>query len=173
MESNDVTMRSFLLLLPFTMMPTATVDPSETISLAHESSNGSEPDYGTLIDITSATDPVLVNGDNVLAIGAWNNNADTDDLVVVPRLSINEGNVDNCVGDFNPGQEDMDGDDVGDVCDPDVDGDGELNATDNCPLEANPPSDCDLNAGTPDEQCDLDADGYLRRRYVDNAYLID
>lgn len=38
---------------------------------------------------------------------------------------------DNCVFDTNALQDDLDGDDVGDVCDPDVDGDGAL-AVDDC-----------------------------------------
>jgi hypothetical protein len=55
----------------------------------HESSNGSAPAYGTLIDITGPGLPALENGTNVLAIGVWNSGAPTStDLVVVPRLSI-------------------------------------------------------------------------------------
>jgi hypothetical protein len=41
----------------------------------------------------------------------------------------------------------------------DTDRDGVSNALDNCPFHANPPEDCDGNPLTPDEQCDLDADG--------------
>jgi hypothetical protein len=58
------------------------------------------------------------------------------------------GVCDNCPLIFNPGQEDSDGDVVGDLCDPctDIDGDGFGNsgfpanvcATDNCPFAANP-----------------------------------
>jgi hypothetical protein len=47
---------------------------------------------------------------------------------------------DNCPDHPNPGQEDADGDDVGDACDPDLidsDGDGLVDAQDNCPLTAN------------------------------------
>lgn len=55
--------------------------------------------------------------------------------------------VDNCPGDSNPGQEDLDADGLGDACDPDRDGDGIDDSTDLCPLVADP------------GQGDLDADG--------------
>jgi len=58
------------------------------------------------------------------------------------------GNVcDNCATTYNPGQENLDGDVLGDACDPDDDGDGEPDVSDNCPLVAN------------DGQEDLDGDG--------------
>lgn len=40
---------------------------------------------------------------------------------------------DNCLNVSNPSQTDIDGDSLGDACDDDMDGDGILNAEDNCP----------------------------------------
>jgi hypothetical protein len=60
--------------------------------LAHESGNGAVPDYEPLIDITQAALNVLHNGTNVLAVGVWNHvpfTPPSDDLVLVPRLSVN------------------------------------------------------------------------------------
>jgi hypothetical protein len=45
---------------------------------------------------------------------------------------------DNCPNLHNLGQHDMDGDDIGDLCDPDIDGDDILNENDNCPFAFNP-----------------------------------
>jgi hypothetical protein len=59
-----------------------------TNSGLHESSNGTSPNYGTLIDISSVGLPALVDGENVLAVGVWNSGAAiSTDLVLVPLLS--------------------------------------------------------------------------------------
>ncbi len=65
---------------------------------------------------------------------------------------------DNCPNDPNPAQQDADGDDQGDVCDPDDDGDGVNDDTDNCPALANTSQD-DLDEDGHGNACDPDLDG--------------
>jgi len=54
----------------------------------HESSNGINPYYSPLQDITSVAMHTLHAGENVLAIAAYNRSS-SNDLVLVPQLSIN------------------------------------------------------------------------------------
>ena len=58
-----------------------------TNAASHESSNGTTPNYGTLRSIPGQGLAALHDGENVLAVGVWNNNATTSsDLVLVPGL---------------------------------------------------------------------------------------
>jgi len=65
--------------------------------------------------------------------------------------------ADNCPFDVNPGQEDHEGDGLGDLCDPDDDNDSVVDTSDNCPLDANA-DQADNDLDTLGDACDPDDD---------------
>lgn len=94
--------------------------------------------------------PSTAPSDTACDVGAYEVNDPDEDGIEDP--------FDNCPDEANPGQEDNDGDDIGDACDDDDDDDGLLDDEDNCPLVDNPAQEDSDGDGIGDA-CDDDSDG--------------
>jgi hypothetical protein len=70
---------------------------------------------------------------------------------------------DNCRTTPNPGQQDLEGDAIGDICDPDDENDGVPDTSDNCPVTVNPGQQNMVHPGTtPGDHCeDPEPDGVV------------
>ncbi|MBU0505194.1 MAG: thrombospondin type 3 repeat-containing protein [bacterium] len=111
-------------------------------------------------------DPVHYTEDAVCTIDPIINDNDGDGI-------LNED--DNCIEFYNPNQEDIDEDSIGNPCDDDQDGDGILNDDDNCVTMFNP-NQLDSDADEEGDACDLDvvdSDGDGISDALENEYGCD
>ncbi|UCH87567.1 MAG: thrombospondin type 3 repeat-containing protein, partial [Dehalococcoidia bacterium] len=141
---------------------------------------GNTNDYHSIMIPSHWAIPAMVN-DGGYDWASWNMpgcpDGDGDGVSDADTLICNADDL--CPADFDPTNGDLDSDDVGDACDPDIDGDTVLNASDNCVLKANDTqvdadSDgigdaCDIDDATPGGVDDRDSDGDTVPDYLENC----
>ena len=172
------------LIVQWTLMPHSTLGGSASALkstfqiLLHETSNIIEFRYGTVTANGRGSNPVAsfnaglesgsgLQGVNIdpAAIGAGGDAAAHQFIPIGSQGceaadSDRDGvadDLDNCPDDFNPDQSDIDGDGLGDACDPDDDDDGVLDIEDNCPQSANA-DQANFDADALGDACDPDDD---------------
>lgn len=106
-----------------------------------------------------------ISDEDEIANGTDPNKADTDN-------DLTNDDVDNCPINYNNDQSDIDGDGLGDKCDPDADGDGVPNAQDEMPYDASEQYDSDGD-GTGNNSDNCPAEANADQKDIDNDGLGD
>jgi len=131
--------------------------------------NDNCPYYGNMSQLDTDNDEIGDSCDEDKDNDGFNN--DNDNCELIPNDQINSdtdsfGNdCDNCVFIENEDQNDMDSDEIGDLCDDDIDGDLILNDGDNSGVDGDNPctggivEDCDDNCPMIHNQSQSDVDG--------------
>ncbi len=78
-----------------------------------------------------------------------------------------QADFDNCPDDVNPDQSDINMNEMGDACDPDIDSDNITNLEDNCPYVYNPGQEDCYENDTRGDACEGDEDGDGVADYAD------
>ena len=131
-------------------------DNCPTVTNADQQDNDGDGTGNACDTCTDADNDGLGNGDNGNTACPAGTDIDCDDEgsnATDPDLDNVCDPIDNCPTLANADQADLDGDNIGDACDDDLDGDGVANTNDNCPVDANA-DQADVDSDTLGDVCD-------------------
>ena len=123
------------------------IDDTDTESQENFTATISDANQGIGIALINDQATGLINDNDVTGT-----DSDNDGIV---------DNQDNCPTNANPDQADLDNDNIGDACDPDIDGDGVVNTDDIFPEDASETADNDNDGSGDNADTDDDNDGIL------------